>query len=65
MAYPTDPNAKTEKLLSIILPHLKQLCRDAPEHGEITITAIIHDGDIGRIRVGAEVSRAIAPRSGR
>jgi hypothetical protein len=46
-------------------PFILQLLRDAPEHGEISISAVIHDGDIGRVRLGAEVSRMVAPRADR
>lgn len=52
---------KANRLFDILKPYLLELCKDAPGFGEISISATLHDGDIGRVRLGAEVSRAIAP----
>jgi hypothetical protein len=60
-----ERDAKTERLLTVLLPYLRQLLRDAPDHGEISLSAVLHDGDIGRVRLGAEVSRMVAPRMDR
>jgi hypothetical protein len=60
-----ERDAKTERLLNVLLPYLRQLLRDAPDHGEISLSAVLHDGDIGRVRLGAEVSRVVAPRADR
>jgi hypothetical protein len=65
MAATLDRDAKAEHLLNVLIPYLRQLCRDAPEHGEISLAAVIHDNDIGRVRLGAEVSRVVAPRADR
>ena len=65
MAATLERDTKTERLLNILLPYLRQLLRDAPDHGEISLSAVLHDGDIGRIRLGAEVSRVVAPRADR
>ena len=63
MAATEKSDAKAERLLNVLLPYLRQLLHDAPEHGEISITAILHDGDVGRVRLGAEVSRVVASRA--
>jgi excisionase family DNA binding protein len=54
-------NERADKLLPIITPYLMQLLADAPEFGEITFSASMHQGSIGRVRVGIEVSRAVLP----
>lgn len=65
MASTLERDAKTERLLNVLLPYLRPLLRDAPDHGEISLSAVLHDGDIGRVRLGAEVSRIVAPRADR
>ena len=65
MAPTVSTDAKVARLEAVLLPYLRQLLRDAPDYGEISISATIHDGDIGRVRLGAEVSRAVAPRNTR
>lgn len=65
MAPTASADAKAERLLAVLLPYLRQLLRDAPDHGEISLAAVLHDGDIGRVRLGAEVSRIVAPRADR
>ena len=65
MAAPVPTDAKTERLLNVLMPYLRQLLRDAPDFGEISISARLHDGDIGQVKLGAEVSRVVAPRNGR
>lgn len=57
--------ANSERLLGLLLPYIRQLLQDAPDFGEISISASLHEGDIGRIRLGAEVSRCVAPRTDR
>jgi hypothetical protein len=65
MAPTPTQDAKAARLLEILKPYLFQLLRDAPDFGEVSITAVIHDGDIGRVKLGAEVARAVAPRADR
>jgi hypothetical protein len=65
MALTLDRDARAERLEQVLLPYFRQLLRDAPDHGEISLTAVLHDGDIGRVRLGAEVSRMVAPRADR
>jgi len=63
---PTEsPDAKASRLLAILEPHLRRLLRDAPEFGSVRIEAFLRDSDIGRVEVGASVSRTIAPRTDR
>ena len=54
---------KAERLLETLRPYLLQLLRDAPDYGEISISASLHDGQIGRVRLGAAVSRTIEGRT--
>jgi hypothetical protein len=54
---------KTARLETIIRPYLLQLLKDAPSFGEISFSATLHGGDIGRVKLGAEVSRVVAPQS--
>ena len=65
MAPTATADAKVARLESVLLPYLRQLLRDAPDHGEISLAAVFHDGDIGRVRLGAEVARVVAPRTER
>jgi hypothetical protein len=65
MAQTASADARAARLLEILRPYLLQLLRDAPEHGEVSLSAVLHDGDIGRVRLGAEVSRNVAPRAAR
>lgn len=51
-----------DALLAVLYPELEKLCKNAPLHGEIILRASIHDGDIGRVTLGIETSRKIAPR---
>jgi hypothetical protein len=62
MAPTANADAKAARLESVLLPYLRQLLRDAPDFGEISIAATLHDGDVGRVRLGAEVSRVVASR---
>lgn len=57
--------ADAARLEAVLLPYLRQLLKDAPPYGEVSFTAVIHDGDVARVKLGAEVSRTVAPRSGR
>lgn len=65
MASTVQADAKAARLFEILKPYLMQLLRDAPDYGEISLGAAIHDGDIGRVKLAAEVSRVVAPRAGR
>jgi hypothetical protein len=55
--------AKADALISVLLPELKKLCNNAPDFGKITLTATIHDSDIGNISLGIETTRKIASLS--
>jgi len=57
--------ANADALMAVLKPELERLCRNAPPFGEITLKASIHDGDVGRVSLGIEEARSIAPRSGR
>jgi len=59
------PSVREERLFKTAEPYLRKLLRDAPDFGEVTLAVTLHDGAVGRIRVGAEVSRIIAPRAER
>jgi len=61
MASTGTPDDKASRIFEILKPYLLQLCKDAPRFGEISISATLHDGDVGRVKIGAEVSRAIQP----
>ena len=65
MASTVSMDAKTARLEAVIRPYLLQLLKDAPDFGEISFSATLHDGDIGRVRIGAEVSRVVTPRAER
>ena len=58
-------DAKTERLYNVLKPYLLQLLRDAPAYGEISLKAVMHDNDIGRVSLGAEVTRNVVDRSSR
>jgi hypothetical protein len=62
MAPTATADAKADRLLEIIKPYLLQLLRDAPDFGEITLGANIHDGDIGQVSLSAKILRKVAPR---
>jgi hypothetical protein len=65
MPPPVTTDTKATRLFEVLRPYLMQLLRDAPDHGEISLSVVLHDGDIGRVRLGAEVSRIVAPRADR
>jgi hypothetical protein len=65
MAPTASADAKASRLLEVLRPYLLQLLRDAPDFGEVSLAATLHDGDIGRVRLGAEVARVVAPRAER
>jgi len=52
----------TDALFAVLKPELEKLCHDAPLFGDVILRASIHDGDIGRIILGIESARKIAPR---
>jgi hypothetical protein len=54
-----NPENKTTYLFNILKPYMLKLVQDAPSYGEITIKAVLHDNDIQRVSLGAEVSRKI------
>jgi hypothetical protein len=53
---------KIERHLVVLRSYIRQLLRDAPDFGEISISATLHESNIVRIRLGAEVSRVVVPR---
>ncbi len=53
----------SDALVSVLLPELRKLCNNAPQFGEITLRATIHDGDVGRISFGIETARKITSPS--
>lgn len=65
MAPTETPDAKADRLLRVIEPHLRRLLRDAPDFGSVKLEAFIRDADIGRVEIGASISRQIAPRADR
>jgi len=54
-----------DALFIVLKPELEKLCRSAPLFGDLILRASIHDGDVGRIVLGIETARKIAPRSSR
>ncbi|OQB98781.1 MAG: hypothetical protein BWX81_00209 [Spirochaetes bacterium ADurb.Bin110] len=53
----------SDALISVLLPELRKLCSNAPQFGEISLSATIHDGDVGRISIGIQTTRKIATPS--
>jgi hypothetical protein len=64
---PTVPTADTNvsRLENVLIPYLRQLLKDAPDFGEVSFTATLHDGEIARVELGAVVARKVAPRADR
>ena len=56
------PTVNTDALIAVLKPELEKLCHNAPLFGKITLTADLHDGDIGRVTLGIETARKIPPR---
>lgn len=54
-----------DALMIVLKPELEKLCRNAPLFGDLVLRASLHDGDIGRIVLGIETARKIAPRFSR
>lgn len=54
-----------DALLSILVPELERLCKNAPQYGVLSLRVDLHDFGIGRISLGIETSRKIAPRAER
>jgi len=54
-------DARTDQLVGILLPVVRQLCSQAPDYGEISISATLHDGEIVRINQGVSIGRRINP----
>jgi len=65
MAATENADARTARLEKAIRPYLLQLLRDAPEYGSISISCALHSGEVGRVSLGAEITKQIAPRSDR
>jgi len=60
-----NTEGRAARLESVLLPYLRQLLKDAPSYGELSLSCVIHDNEIGRVKMGAEVTRAVAPRADR
>jgi len=58
-------NPDADRLFAVLAPELKMLCRDASAFCEITLSATLHDNDIGRIASGIVTTRKITPRDQR
>ena len=59
-------NAQTvnpDALIAVLKPELEKLCRNSPQFGVLILRADIHDGDVGRVTLGIETARKIAPRA--
>ncbi len=56
---------RSEALLAVLIPYVKQMVANPPEYGEFNLSAVIHDYDVVRVRVGTEVSRVVTPKGGR
>lgn len=52
-----------DALFAVLKPELEKLCRNAPQYGDLVLRASMHDGDIGRITLGIETARKIAPHA--
>jgi hypothetical protein len=57
--------ANADALMAVLKPELERLCRNAPQFGEISLTASIHDFDVGRVSLGIETARKIVPHAAR
>lgn len=53
------------RLFDTLAPQLKQLCENAPQFGSIRLEAYLSDYECGRVSLGADISRKIAPRADR
>lgn len=51
---------KQTQLFNVLKPFILKLVQDAPAYGEITITAVMHDNNISRVSLGAEVSQLVS-----
>jgi hypothetical protein len=51
------PNNRDEELFTALLPHIKEIIKQAPKYGNFGIDAIIHAGKLVRIekKVGVSV----------
>ena len=56
---------RTDALMAVLIPEVRRLAENVPAFGELVLRANIHDYDVGRISLGIETSRRIAPRSNR
>ena len=56
------PNEKVARHFARILPYIIQTLNEAPEYGEISLAATVHNGEICRVRIGSDVSLSLSPR---
>ena len=55
---------RAEYLFEQIKPKLMKLLKDAPEYGTCGIEVVLHQGEVVRILVKAEVACKVIPRMG-
>ena len=55
---------RAEYLFEQVKPELLKVLRNAPEFGSCGIDIVLHQGEITRLLVRAEVARKIQPRGG-
>ena len=53
------PTVNADALAAVLKPELEKLCHNAPLFGKITLTADLHDGDIGRVTLGIEDRKSV------
>jgi hypothetical protein len=59
-----NKNDRAGYLLDQVKPELLKLLRNAPEYGSCGIEIVLHQGEILRLSVRAEVTRKLEPRGG-
>jgi len=56
------PSINVEGLRAILHAEIEKLIRSCPSHGELSLSATIHDYDIGKIVLGIATARKISVR---
>jgi len=59
------PTANVDALRAVLRDEIEKLVKVSPDFGALTLRAEIHDGAIGRVSLGVETARKIAPRPNR
>jgi hypothetical protein len=57
-------NDLAEYLFEQVKPELLKVLRNAPEYGSCGLELVMHEGQITRILVKAEIARKLQPRTG-